>query len=325
MYNKPTWQPSASIVNLLKRAKIISTIRNFFLDRCILEVDTPSISQETITDTHLIPFQTNFMNLDNQQNILLYMITSPEHHMKRLLAAGSGPIYQLGKAFRNEEYGQYHNPEFSILEWYRPHYDMYSLMNEVDDLMQIVLQYDHSEILSYQEAFIRYLGIDPLCANKVQLNEIAITLNLNNITKDEKDIDTLLQLLFTFGVEPNIGHNKPTFIYHYPASQASSAQISSEDQRVAERFEVYYKNIELGNGFHELNNAHEQRMRFEEDNRKRAALGLTQYPLDEKLLGALEHGLPDCSGVAIGIDRLIMLALNEQQLSTVIAFNIDRS
>lgn len=283
------------------------------------------MSQATVTDIHLVPFQTHFVGPGAAQGMTLYMMTSPEYHMKRLLAAGSGPIYQLGKSFRNEESGRHHNPEFSMLEWYRPHYDMYRLMNEVDDLLQQVLECDSAETLSYQQAFIRHLDVDPLSADKIQLREVAAKLDLSNVADQEEDRDTLLQLLFTFGVEPNIGRDKPTFVYHFPASQASLAQISTEDHRVAERFEVYFKGIELANGFHELTDAREQRMRFEQDNRKRAALGLPQHPLDENLLAALEHGLPDCSGVALGVDRLIMLALKAERLSEVIAFPVDRA
>lgn len=198
-------------------------------------------------------------------------------------------------------------------------------MNEVDDLLQQVLECDSAETLSYQQAFIRHLDMDPLSADKVQLREVAAKLDLSNVADQEEDRDTLLQLLFTFGVEPNIGRDKPTFVYHFPASQASLAQISTEDHRVAERFEVYYKGIELANGFHELTDAREQRMRFEQDNRKRAAMGLPEHPLDENLLAALEHGLPDCSGVALGVDRLIMLALKAERLSEVIAFPVDRA
>lgn len=303
----------------------MSTIRRFFSDRGVLEVDTPAMSQATVTDIHLVPFQTHFVGPGAAQGMTLYMMTSPEYHMKRLLAAGSGPIYQLGKSFRNEESGRHHNPEFSMLEWYRPHYDMYRLMNEVDDLLQQVLECDSAETLSYQQAFIRHLDMDPLSADKVQLREVAAKLDLSNVADQEEDRDTLLQLLFTFGVEPNIGRDKPTFVYHFPASQASLAQISTEDHRVAERFEVYYKGIELANGFHELTDAREQRMRFEQDNRKRAAMGLPEHPLDENLLAALEHGLPDCSGVALGVDRLIMLALKAERLSEVIAFPVDRA
>jgi lysyl-tRNA synthetase class 2 len=223
--------------------------------------------------------------------------------MKRLLAAGCGPVYQLCRSFRNEEMGRHHNPEFTMLEWYRPHYDMYRLMNEVDDLLQQVLECAGAETLSYQQAFQRYLEIDPLSADKTQLREVAAKLDLSNVADTEEDRDTLLQLLFAFGVEPQIGKDRPTFVYHFPASQASLAQISTEDHRVAERFEVYYKGIELANGFHELTDAREQQQRFEQDNRKRSARGLPQQPIDTNLLEALKAGLPDCSGVALGVDR----------------------
>ena len=212
-----------------------------------------------------------------------------------------------------------------MLEWYRPHFDMYRLINEVDDLLQQVLETQPAESLSYQQAFQRHLEIDPLSADKTLLREVAAKLDLSNIADTEEDRDTLLQMLFAFGVEPHIGKDRPTFVYHFPASQASLAQISTEDHRVAERFEVYFKGIELANGFHELTDAREQRQRFEQDNRKRAARGLPQQPIDQNLLDALAAGLPDCSGVALGVDRLVMLALGAESLADVLAFTVDRA
>ncbi len=319
------WQPTAPIANLLKRAKIVNEIRHFFADRGVLEVETPTMSQATVTDVHLRAFETQFTGPGAAQGITLYLMTSPEYHMKRLLAAGSGPIYQMGRSYRNEEAGRYHNPEFTMLEWYRPHYDMYRLINEVDDLLQQTLECESAESLSYQQAFLRYLDIDPLTAEKDKLREVAAKLDVSNIADTEEDRDTILQLLFMVGVEPHIGLEKPTFIYHFPASQASLAEISSEDHRVAERFEVYYKGVELANGFRELTDAAEQRQRFERDNRKRASMGLPEQPIDENLLTALEHGFPECAGVALGIDRLIMLALGAERISDVIAFPVDRA
>lgn len=319
------WQPTAPIANLLKRAKIVNEIRNFFADRGVLEVETPTMSQATVTDVHLRAFETQFTGPGAAQGITLYLMTSPEYHMKRLLAAGSGPIYQMGRSYRNEEAGRYHNPEFTMLEWYRPHYDMYRLINEVDDLLQQTLECESAESLSYQQAFLRYLDIDPLTAEKDKLREVAAKLDVSNIADTEEDRDIILQLLFMVGVEPHIGLEKPTFIYHFPASQASLAEISSEDHRVAERFEVYYKGVELANGFRELTDATEQRQRFERDNRKRASMGLPEQPIDENLLAALEHGFPECAGVALGIDRLIMLALGAERISDVIAFPVDRA
>lgn len=325
MSDTATWQPGASIPNLLKRAAIMAEIRRFFADRGVLEVETPCMSQATVTDIHMVPFETRFVGPGYSQGMTLYLMTSPEYHMKRLLAAGCGPVYQLCRSFRNEEMGRHHNPEFTMLEWYRPCYDMYRLMNEVDDLLQQVLECDAAESLSYQQAFQRHLEIDPLSADKQQLRDVAAKLDLSNIADTEEDRDTLLQLLFTMGVEPHIGKDKPTFIYHFPASQASLAQISTEDHRVAERFEVYFKGVELANGFHELTDAGEQQQRFEQDNRKRAARGLVQQPVDVNLLEALKAGMPDCSGVALGVDRLIMLALKAESLADVMAFTVDRA
>ncbi|WP_411133200.1 elongation factor P--(R)-beta-lysine ligase [Yersinia enterocolitica] len=324
MSETASWQPSAPIANLLKRAAIMAEIRRFFADRGVLEVETPTMSQATVTDIHLVPFQTRFVGPGAADGLTLYMMTSPEYHMKRLLAVGSGSIYQLGRSFRNEEAGRHHNPEFTMLEWYRPHYDMYRLMDEVDDLLQQILDCDSSERLSYQQAFLRHLDIDPLSADKAQLREAAAKLDLSNIADTEEDRDTLLQLLFTVGVEPHIGRDKPAFVYHFPASQVSLAVISTEDHRVAERFEVYFKGIELANGFHELTDGDEQLKRFEQDNRSREKRGLPQHPIDMNLIDALKHGLPDCSGVALGVDRLVMLALGAEKLSDVIAFPVGR-
>ncbi len=325
MSDTASWQPGAPVENLLKRAAIMAEIRRFFADRGVLEVETPAMSQATVTDVHLFPFQTRFVGPGASNGIDLYLMTSPEYHMKRLLVAGSGPIYQLCRCFRNEEMGRHHNPEFTMLEWYRPHYDMYRLMNEVDDLLQQVLECAPAESISYQQAFQRHLEIDPLSAEKPQLREVAEKLGAGELARDEEDRDTLLQLLFMLGVEPQIGKEKPVFVYHFPASQAALAEISTEDHRVAERFEVYYKGIELANGFRELTDSQEQRQRFEQDNRKRAAAGLPQQPIDNNLLAALAQGMPESSGVALGVDRLVMLALKAERLSDVIAFTVDRS
>ncbi len=319
------WQPSAPVANLLKRAEILSKIRRFFADRGVLEVETPAMSHAAVTDVHLCSFQTCLTGRGADNSLTLYMVTSPEYHMKRLLAAGSGSIYQIGRSFRNEESGRYHNPEFTMLEWYRTHYDMYRLMNEVDDLLQQILDCASAENLSYGEAFFRYLSINPFSASITQLREVAAKLDLRNIADKEENHDALLQLLFVFGVEPYIGRDKPTFIYHFPATQASLAEISAEDNRVAERFEVYFKGVELANGFRELTDGHEQLRRFEQDNVRRKALNLPQQPIDTNLIAALEQGMPECAGVALGVDRLVMLALNAEKLSDVMAFSVDRA
>ncbi len=328
MINPESWQPTASIDLLLKRAKVVRQIRTFFADRCILEVETPILSQAAVTDVQLSSFQTIFTKpgiIDLAQGEKLFLITSPEYHMKRLIAAGSGPIYQICKCFRNnEEISRYHNPEFTMLEWYRIQFDMMQMINEVDDLLQLVLDTAPAEYISYQNAFIKYLGVDPLEANKETLITAVEKLALGFNT-DNTDRDTLLQFLFTFGIEPRIGQEKPTVIYHFPASQAALAELNSEDQRTARRFEFYYKGVELANGFKELTNAKEQKARFEHDNQERLAKGLPAQPIDEYLLAAMEASLPECSGVAIGLDRLIMLALEQSTISQVMSFNLENA
>ncbi|MGY4676201.1 elongation factor P--(R)-beta-lysine ligase [Pasteurella sp. P03HT] len=323
MFEQELWQPSASIENLLARAKIIAEIRRFFTDRGLLEVQTPVLSEFGVTDVHLSTFSTEFVAPFAQQSKTLWLSTSPEYHMKRLLAAGSGPIFQLCQVFRNEEAGQRHNPEFTMLEWYRPHFDMYRLINEVDDLLQQILECKPTENLSYQFVFQEYVGLDPLSAERSEL--IAKAKEYHLLNAEQEDRDTLLQFLFSTVVEPNIGKDNPVAVYHFPATQAALAQISSEDHRVAERFEFYYKGLELANGFHELTDSNEQLHRFEQDNVQRQKLGLPLREIDKRLLAALKSGVPNCSGVALGVDRLLMIALGASSIKEVIAFGIENA
>ncbi len=315
-----TWQPTASIEQLRQRAALIASIRQFFSDRKVMEVDTPAMSHATVTDIHLHTFQTEFVGPGYADGSKLFFMTSPEFHMKRLLAAGSGCIYQVNKAFRNEENGRYHNPEFTMLEWYRVGFDHHQLMDDMDDLLQKVLKCGAAERMTYQQAFIQVLGVCPLEGSMKELKVVAGQLGLSDIAEPETDRDTLLQLLFSVGVENKIGQTVPAFVYDFPASQAALAKINPEDHRVAERFEVYFKGIELANGFHELDNPKEQLARFEQDNAKRTEMGLTPQPIDHHLIAALEAGLPDCAGVALGVDRLIILALGCEHIDQVTAF-----
>ncbi|GJJ80997.1 elongation factor P--(R)-beta-lysine ligase [Pasteurella canis] len=323
MFESENWQPTASIKNLLARAKIIAEIRRFFTDRGLLEVETPILSEFGVTDVHLSTFDTEFNSPFAEQSKKLWLSTSPEYHMKRLLAAGSGPIFQLCHVFRNEESGRHHNPEFTMLEWYRPHFDMYRLINEVDDLLQQILDCPPTESLSYQFVFQEYVGLDPLSVDREEL--IAKAKEYNLLSAEEEDRDTLLQFLFSTIVEPNIGKEHPIAVYHFPATQAALAQISSEDHRVAERFEFYYQGLELANGFHELTDVNEQLRRFEQDNVQRQKIGLPQRAIDKRLLAALQAGVPNCSGVALGVDRLLMIALQAQTIKDVIAFGIENA
>ncbi|TOF78579.1 elongation factor P lysine(34) lysyltransferase [Vibrio parahaemolyticus] len=314
------WQPTASIEQLRQRATLIATIRQFFAERQVMEVDTPAMSHATVTDIHLHTFQTEFVGPGYADGSKLFFMTSPEFHMKRLLAAGSGCIYQINKAFRNEENGRYHNPEFTMLEWYRVGFDHHKLMDEMDDLLQLVLKCGAAQRMTYQQAFIDVLGVCPLEGSMTELKAEASKLGLSDIAEPEEDRDTLLQLLFSVGVENKIGQDVPAFVYDFPASQAALAKINPQDHRVADRFEVYFKGIELANGFHELDNPKEQLARFKQDNAKRIEMGLKPQPIDYHLISALEAGLPDCAGVALGIDRLIMLALGCDHIDQVTAF-----
>lgn len=319
------WKPSAEIKTLQQRAAILRTIREFFYVRDVMEVETPSLSAASVTDVHLASFKTRFVGPGYAGGLPLYLQTSPEFAMKRLLAAGSGAIFQLCKAFRNEEAGKHHNPEFTMLEWYRPTFDEFALMDEIDELMQLILTVQPAERLTYQQAFQQALGVDPLIASLEELQHLACEQGFADIAKHETHRDTLLQLLFCMKVEPTIGQDKPCFVYHFPASQAALASICEHDERVAGRFELYYQNMELANGFNELTDAKQQEKRFSEDNVYRKTHNLKEVPMDKRLIAALEHGLPQCAGVALGIDRLVMLATQKDTIKEVIAFDVDRA
>ncbi|QDP02445.1 elongation factor P--(R)-beta-lysine ligase [Thalassotalea sp. PS06] len=321
------WQPSATIETLRARAKFISAIRQFFAERQVLEVETPSLSQATVTDIHLQSFATELDAAvsSNNDSCELFLQTSPEFAMKRLLAAGSGAIYQLCKAFRNEQQGRHHNPEFTMLEWYRPGFDDKDLMTEIDQLMQCLLDTEPADKISYQQAFIETIAIDPLTASVEELKQlIAKREMLADWLVKETNKDTLLQFMFSQMIEPNIGQNRPCFVYHFPATQAALARLEPTDKRVARRFELYYRSMELANGFDELTDVSEQRQRFAKDNELRRENGLPEKIIDERFLAALEAGLPQCSGVAVGVDRLLMLKLGKQQISDVISFDLHR-
>ena len=323
--NPLAWPPTATLAALQHRADILMRIRGFFAERQVLEVDTPTMASAGVTDVHLHNFTTRFVGPGQADGLALYLQTSPEFHMKRLLAAGFGAIYQIAKAYRNEEAGRLHNPEFTMLEWYRPGFDHHALMDEMADLLQLVLAVAPPSRMTYQQAFLETLNVCPLSASLEALRRAGLGLGADDLLNTEPHRDTILQLLFALGVEPRIGQEVPCFVYDFPASQAALACINPQDSRVAERFEVYFKGIELANGFHELTDADEQRLRFELDNQTRAELGLNERPLDEYLLAALAHGLPQCAGVALGVDRLVMLAQGAERLEQVIAFPVTRA
>lgn len=318
------WQPSASIDNLRARAGIIKSIRDFFAARDVLEVETPVICHTSVTDPFIQSIPVLVQPHPQQQEQRYYLQTSPEYAMKRLLAAGSGSIYQITKAFRQEEIGRLHNPEFTILEWYRLDLDHHQLMDEMDELLQTILHVSPADRFSYQQLFQQHLHIDPLTAS---MDELAVCAKNHGIelaaTIDDKD--TWLNLLMSHCIEPQLGQQQAVFVYDFPASQAALARLSPADPRVASRFEVYFKGMELANGFHELQSASEQRKRFEHNLQRRSAMKLCELPIDDYFLGALEHGLPDCAGVALGVDRLVMLALSATCIQDILSFDFNRT
>ena len=320
-----SWQPTTTHEARVARAELLRTIREFFYARNVLEVDTPLLSNGTVTDEHLDAFDTQFNFASSGKPTTLYLQTSPEYAMKRLLCADSGSIYQVCKAFRHEGEGRWHNPEFTMLEWYRLGFDHFALMDEVDALLQETLNTASADKMTYQKAFQTYLNIDPLSADNDVLLKAMEEQNIDIHAPQNLSYDSKLQLLFSYVIEPKIGNEKPCFIYDFPASQAALAKLSPVDERVAERFEVYYQGAELANGFHELSAAKEQRLRFETDNRKREEHGLPTKPIDENFLSALDAGLPPCAGVALGIDRLLMLKTNAKHIQEVINFTVSRA
>lgn len=324
-----TWQSTLTWQNAQKRAKILQQIRQFFVERNVVEVETPVLSQGTVTDVYLDALSCEYKFLADTpagQSTELFLQTSPEFHMKRLLASGYGCIYQIAKAFRHEEFGRHHNPEFTILEWYRIGFNQFDLMREVSELLTSILSCNKPLITSYQDIFIDRLSIDPLTVTFNDLTALLMKQNkLDDWLIESEDADLLLQFIFTELIEPTIGIEQPQFIYNFPIAQASLAKVSPQDSRVAERFECYYQGIELANGFNELTDVNEQLIRFKADNQKRLEQGLDQRPIDNNFIAALQHGLPECSGVALGIDRLIMLGLGAETIEKVQSFPIDRA
>ena len=315
------WKPSASLQSLQKRADVLAKIRHFFLERDVLEVETPLLARSTVPDVYIESITAKV--LDGNSSFQNFLQTSPEFFMKRLLASGSGSIYQVAKAFRQEEKGARHNIEFTLLEWYRPSYSLEQLMTELELLVQDILDCGPIFRLSYREIFQQHLQIDPHEITLQELQELAsneIDLSGNGLSKTD-----YLQLLLSANIEPKL----PPFcmIYDYPSEQAALATLEADAQGmvVAKRFELFGQGMELANGYFELSDVAEQRARFEADNAIRKEKGLRTHNLDEKLIAALESGLPSCSGVAVGVDRLLMLLVDAKHIREVISFDSERA
>lgn len=315
------WRPAASLENLKLRAELLRKLRAFFDARDLLEVETPVLSRAGSTDRHLGSFR-----IDDAQGSR-YLHTSPEFPMKRLLAAGSGDIWQVCKVFRADEVGRFHNPEFTLIEWYRLGFDQHRLMREVAELVTTLVPSvaGEPEYLTYREAFQRHAGIDPF-----QMDAQLCRSALQNAGREppavtELDDDDWLDLVAGELVYPALGQHGIAFVYDYPANQAALARIRPDEPPVAERFEAFVRGVELANGFHELADPDEQRRRFEGDLERRRDDGLPMVPMDEHLLQALGQGFPDCAGVALGFDRLAMLATDAVSVENVIAFPWQRA
>lgn len=311
-----SWEPTASIQTLQNRARIIKQIRAFFDDLNVIEVETPLLGRYGVTD----PFIDNIQA--SCQERTRYLQTSPEYHMKRLLCAGMPSLFQITKAFRDEPQGAVHNPEFTMLEWYRLGMDYHTLMHEVASLLHHVLpQAIPTKHYTYQEVFLSKLGLCPFETTLERLSHFSEERGIQ-ITGNMQSKEDWLSLFMTHLIEPSLADEGIVFIYDFPSTQAS---LSVVEGAIAKRFECYVYGIELANGFQELQDPHLQSQRFDSDNVQRAEAGLTVREKDHYLLDALSSGLPSCSGVALGIDRLIMLALNKQKISNVIAFDSDNA
>ena len=313
-----TWQPTATIANLKARAKILAGIRAFFAKRGYLEVETPIMAGHGVSDVYLENIKAYFRGKE------YFLQTSPEYHMKRLLAAGSGPIYQIFRAFRDDELGRWHNPEFTLLEWYKLGEDYNLLIAEVDEFLQEIFACKPAFKITYRDAFLEACGLDPFAVSIDELRVCLEKYDLHNVLDvNEQDVDQYLFLLMSHVVEPFLaGYSMPVVVHGFPPSQAALAKVRDG---AALRFEVYYQGVELANGFAELIDANLQRKRFTEDNASRLDKGLKEVSIDENFLQALNHGLPECSGVALGIDRILALYLQEKRLSNVMSFTVDNA
>ena len=302
---------------LKTRARLLRDIRGFFYERGVIEVETPLISRAGNTDPEMQSTRTR----DGR-----YLRTSPEFALKRLLAAGSGDVYELGRVFREGEAGRSHNPEVTMLEWYRTGYSYHQLKDEVAALVRHCGRDKFSawqvEKLTYRELFERYLGLDPCTADRAALASTAKRHDVGDIALSRRQ---WLDLLMSLVIQPALPGQQLTFVYDYPAEQAALARVRPDTPPVAERFELYLGRTELANGYQELTDATEQRQRFDAENELRSQRGLDVYRIDEHLVATLEHGLPECAGVALGVDRLLMALSGAEDINEVIAFPASRA
>ncbi len=320
------WRPSASFDALRLRARLNATVRDFFARRGVAEVETPVMSRAGNTEPNIASFALEFSGRTEGAPRTRWLRTSPEHPLKRLLAAGFGDCYELGRVFRDGEAGGRHNPEFTMLEWYRVGIDHVRLADEAVELVRAALALVGREAAlehaTYRELYLRRLGIDPMTASdealRAALGDVAI--EPSGLVRDD-----WLDLLMTHRIQPALAVDGILVVRDYPATQCALARIRPGDPPVAERFELYLGPLELANGYHELADADEQRARFERDLAVRRGRGAAAPPIDARLLDARAHGLPGCAGVALGVDRLLMAMLGTGAIADVLAFDFARA
>jgi len=327
------WKPSCDIEHLRLRATVLSAIRSFFEQRSVLEVETPLLCHATGTDPQLDFFSSYYHCVPDRKGTKdkeMFLQTSPEFAMKRLLAAGSGSIFQICKAFRNGESGRFHNPEFSILEWYRVGFSLEQLMDEVAELLvQLMNPHCHIEPVqrfSYKELFEQVTGLNPLVFCQKSYARYASENAMSDaVSICENDHAMWLDLLFSYKVQAVLADQQISIVYGYPAVQSSLARINQHNPLIADRFEVFINGVEIGNGFFELSDAQEQEQRFDQEISARSTKGLPAVEKDNLFLAALQAGLPDCSGIALGLDRLLMVIANAGTLKDVMAFPFEKA
>ena len=311
--------PSTHPDKLRLRARLLDLLREFFKGRGFLEVETPLLSADTVVDRHIEPIRVDIGRP-------MWLQTSPEFCMKRMLAAGAKAIFQVTKAFRADEQGALHNVEFTLAEWYRVGDSMPEGMRLLDELSCELISRGPADLISYQDAFQRHVGIDPHCVETKELKDHARRLLGESVSSiDTYDRDGALNLLLAEFVEPHLGRDRPVILFDYPVTQAALAVVRNEDPPVAERFELYVDGVELANGYHELLDADVLRKRNSTVNEQRVADGNRPLPEESRLLEAMDYGLPACTGVALGFDRLVMIVAGANTLSEVIAFPFDRA
>ena len=312
------WRPVASWDIVKHRARLLQSIRAFFDARDVFEVETPLLASSAVTDPHLESLSTKFSGQP------YYLNTSPEYCMKRLLAEHGQPIFQVCKAFRRDEQGLTHNPEFTMLEWYRPDFDMHQLMQEINELLCFLTEAKSLDVLSlsYRQAFEEFAELDPHTASAAECRECALRYEIEEPVGMGDDVDDWLDWLLTQQVLPALPTDKFSFIYDYPQSQCALARLHVDEKgvTVASRFELFYGEKELANGFHELQSGEIQEQRFDQENRLRREQGKREVEVDQFLLDALNAGLPDCAGVALGLDRLLMVMTENKAIEDVLNF-----